>query len=54
VADRTIKNTSTEEERVVDETAVPFFVNQENWVLLDSAGRKAANQTPAVSTDKDK
>ena len=54
MADRTIRNVSTLEEREVPEEAVPFFVNQENWVLLDSAGRKAANQSPAVSTDKDK
>jgi hypothetical protein len=47
VADVTIRNESTSEERVVPEEAVPFFVNQEHWVVLDKAGRKAAHQPTA-------
>jgi hypothetical protein len=53
VADKTIRNPNTLEERVVDETALPFFVNSEQpWELLDAAGRKAAHQ-PAASTSKE-
>lgn len=52
MADKTIRNPNTLEERVIDESAVPFFVNDEQpWVLLDSAGRKAAQQTPAASKE---
>lgn len=46
MADKTIRNPNTLEERVVDETAVPFFPG---WELLDSAGRKAAHQ-PTTTT----
>jgi len=51
VADVTIRNESTSEEREVPEQAVPFFANQEHWVVLDKAGRKAAHQPTTEKKD---
>lgn len=48
MADVTIRYEPTGEERVIDETAVPFFIRPESpgWVLLKSNG--AVNPKPAV------
>jgi hypothetical protein len=55
VADVTIRNPSTLEERTVDVEAVPFFVNQ-GYVVLDSAGRvnSKATSNAADTTSKEK
>lgn len=42
--DVTIRNEATLEERTVNAGAVPFFTNSGGWVVLDSAGRKKAQQ----------
>lgn len=51
MADKRIRNESTFEEKDIPEEAVPFFVNQENWVLVDAAGRKAAHQPTTEKKD---
>lgn len=54
MANRTIRNESSLEEREVDELSLPFFLNQEGWVLVDAAGRKAAHQPTTSSTTEKK
>lgn len=50
MADVTIRNPQTLEERDVDETAIPFFPN---WVVLDKAGRVKAHQPATATTTKE-
>lgn len=52
MADKTIRQPNTLEERVVDEAAVPFFTNS-GWVVLKSDGTvNPRPSTPANNTDK--
>ena len=51
MADKTLRKPTTLEEVTVDESAVPFFVNQ-GYEVLDSAGRKSPHQ-PTTSEKKD-
>lgn len=49
----TIRNASTQEEKSVLKTALPFFVNQ-GYVALDVAGRVNSKATSAATTPKEK